>query len=296
MKTILLACSIACSFISFAQMSGNQVYSNSYNNGNYSSNYGSGGSIKSTDQTLTITSKVLLNDVADAYLLTVGLNQEATTVEECNKLINNRINAVLSKLKKLGIKQEDSYVDFITQTKVYDYDVNVQEAEQIQTGFEIKKNINIYFKDISLMDQIVEICATEEIYDIINIEYLIEDVNAVYNKLFDEAMEIAESRKAQFEKHGSRPVSDHYQVTSDQFNTIFPKSQYKQYEAKESSNLNVYNNKSHSRYIRKEARKNTTYYYQGVNVSSFDKVIGLENPQVGVQFTLTLTIVYQLNN
>lgn len=296
MKIFFLAVAMTSTTLSFGQVSGNQVYSNSHSNGNYGVNYQNGGSIQSTDKTLTITSKVLLNDVADAYLLTVGLNQEATTVKECNELINERIDNALAKLRKLGIKEEDSYVDFITQTKVYDYDVNLRGAEQIQTGFEIKKNINLYFKDLSLIDQIVEICATEEIYDIINVEYLIEDINAVYNRLFDEAMKVAESRKAQFEKHGSKPVSDKYQVVSDQFNSIFPKTQYRQYEAKESSSLNVYNNNSNSSYVRKEARKNKTYYYQGVSVSAFDKVIGMANPKIGVQFTMTLTIVYQLNN
>ena len=253
-----------------------------------------GGSMTSTEHTLTITTSVLLNEVADSYLLTVGLNQEATTVKECNELINDRIEKTLSSLRKIGVSKEDSYVDFITQTKVYDYTIDNSEAEQLEIGFEIKKNINIYFTDITLMDQIVEICAQEEIYDIINIEYIIEDVSAVYNQLFEEAMSIAESKKEQFEKFCSRSVSDNYRVLSDNFFSVFPKSQYKQYEAKESSQLNVINH-NRNQFVRKEARKNRTYYYQGLNVSDFDKVLGIQNPQVGVQHSMTVTVEYKLN-
>lgn len=280
--------------LSNAQLSGNQVYSNSRSSGNNYGQIGSGGgrSIQSTEQTVTITTNVLLNDVADSYMLTVGLNQEAETVLECNALINKRISNVLSKLKKLGIKTENSYVDFVTQTKVYDYAVGQSEAEQFQVGFEIKKNVNIHFEDVLLMDKIVEICAEEEIYDIINVEYLIDDINAIYERLMEEAFQLAEARKKNFEKYSSYEVSNKFRLISEDFNSIFPKTQYKQYEAKESSDLSVYNNRN--QYVRKEMRKNRTFYYQGVPVNQYDKVIGLENPQIGVQHSLQVTIEYRL--
>jgi uncharacterized protein YggE len=296
MKRLLFIFLVGSTSVSIAQISGNQVYNNTHSSGHCNTNLSGGGSIKSTHETLTITTSVLLNEVADSYLLTVGLNQEAKTVKECNTSINERIENALAKLRKLGITKDDSYVDFITQTKVYEYEVSTNEAEQLQTGFEIKKNINLYFEDLSLMDQIVEICATEEIYDIINIEYLITDVNAIYNRLFAEAMSVVVSRKEQFEKFGSRPVSDNYRIVSDQFHSVFPKTQYQKYEAKESAELNVYNNDSRARFVRKEARKNTTYYYQGLDVSAFDKVIGAQIPEIGVQHSMTLIVEFRLNN
>ena len=298
---LLTALIISTSALSFAQIGGNQVYANSHssnNSYNYLSTKNGGGtvsSIQSTDHLLTITSSVLLHQVADRYLLTVGLNQEAETVLACNTAINKRITEVLNGLKKLGIKTEDTYVDFVTQTKVYDYEVGQSEARQLERGFEIKKNINIHFEDILLMDQIVEICASEEIYDIINIEYLIDDINSVYERLFEEAMAVAEARKKTFEKYGSRSLSSKYRVVSDNFRSVFPKTQYKQYEAKESSDLNIYqSNNRYANYVRKEARKNRTFYYEGLSTGNFDKVIGMRNPQIGVQHALTLTVEYQL--
>lgn len=292
---------VSTSVLSLAQIGGNQVYTNSHSSNNpyhYSSPKGGGGnvsSMQSTDRLLTITSSVLLHEVADRYLLTVGLNQEAETVLACNTAINKRIAQVLNALKKLGIKAEDTYVDFVTQTKVYDYEVGQTEAQQLERGFEIKKNINIHFEDILLMDQIVEICASQEIYDIINIEYLIDDINVIYERLFEEAMVVAEARKKTFEKFGSRSVSSKYRVVSDNFFSVFPKTQYKQYEAKESSDLNIYqSNNRYTSYVRKEARKNRTFYYEGLFTGNFDKVIGMQNPQIGVQHALTLTIEYQL--
>lgn len=298
-KCLLAALFGGYAFLGIAQIGGNQVYSNThtYNNHNaYLNGAASQSNVRSSDSLLTITTSVLLNENADSYMLTVGLNQEAKTVQECNVLINKRINNALEALSKLGISKENSYVDFVTQTKVYDYIVGENQADQIETGFEIKKNINLKFDDILLMDRIVEICAEQEIYDIINIEYLVDDINAVYERLFKEAMEISDSRKELFEEFGTKSATGKYRVVSDQFSSVFPKTQYKQYEARESSDLRVDTHYSYNKkFVRKEARKNRTFYYQGLGANGFDKVMGMSNPQIGVQHSLTLEVEYRLD-
>lgn len=283
------------STLSFSQFGGNQVYSNSNQYGyQYSQSVSSNPSILSNDSILTITTNVLLHQVADQYVLTVGMNQEALTVLDCNTLINERISRLKKKLTSFGIEEEDVYVDFVTQTKIYDYEVEREQATQIETGFEIKKNINLRFKNIDLIDVIIESCSEEKIYDIINLEYIVDDINEVYEKLMSEAMQIAENRKNTFLQYSSKELAGEYRLVGDNFNSTFPKTQYKQYEAKESSTLSVYSKNYNEHYIRKEARKNKTFYYQGIPVSGFDKVIGHDSPDISVQHSLTITVQFEI--
>ncbi len=82
----------------YSQISGNEVYGNANYNNNYNGpSYQSSPkrTIYTTDSTLVLSANIMLNKIADSYLLTVGLNQEAKTAAECNQLMNIRI----SKLK-----------------------------------------------------------------------------------------------------------------------------------------------------------------------------------------------------
>ena len=80
-KNGLLLLTAVLSFGSIAQIGGNQVYgNNSYgytNNSNY--NTVQKRTITSTDSTLIITTSILMNKLADHYLISVGTNQEAKT-------------------------------------------------------------------------------------------------------------------------------------------------------------------------------------------------------------------------
>lgn len=295
-KNTFLALTIALSFNSFSQIGGNQVYGNS----NYSHNQNYGAiqkrTITSTDSTLIISTNILLNKIADNYLISVGLNQEAKTVIECNTIINKRIEGLKKDLVSLGIEADDLYVDFISQTKVYDYDVSENESEQLEAGFEIKKNIIIRLSDIDKMDLLIEKCAKQEIYDIIKVDYVNDNIDNTYDKMFDQALAFIESRKNRYLKTSSQKLTGNKRIVSDNFYSVYPKSQYKKYEAYESSSLTVQNKNYSAHYIRKEARKNKTFYYDGVQTSGFDKIINSSTPDVGIQYVLTVTMIYSVSN
>ena len=124
--------------VSQAQISGNQIYgNNSYNGNNYNqSNLPNNAVVSINDNHLTVTVKLLQNKKADGFVITLGLNEEDETVSGCSKKINARIDGFLDKIKTLGIKKENVYIDFISQTKIYDFEVNGMNSEQIEKGFE----------------------------------------------------------------------------------------------------------------------------------------------------------------
>lgn len=279
----------------YAQIGGNQVYGN--HNNNYVNSFNQSiqkTTITSTDSTLNLNARILLNKEADTYLLTVGVNQEAKTAIDCNKMINARIKSLKAALLPLGIKKDDIYVDFISQTKIYDYEIGDKQAEQHAVGYEIKKNINIRMDDIDLIDQLVERSAEQEIFDIIKVEYIDNNIQATYNQMYKEAIVFIKSRKKLFLETSSVELTDASRVLGDNFYAVYPKSQYKRYEAFETSNINVYRAHYSDDYISKETRKQATYYYEGVPTSGFDKIINASSPRIGIQYVLNLSMVFEI--
>ena len=278
-----------------AQISGNQIYGNKrYNENNYNQNVLPNNTVVSiNDNHLTVTVKMLLNKKADGFVITLGLNQEDETVSGCSKKINTRIDGFLDKIKALGIKKENCYIDFISQTKIYDFNANLETAQQIDKGFEIKKNIIITTSNANSLEKLIAIASDFEIHDIIKVEYFNNDTNAIHNSLFDEALVLAEAKKIRYMKSFGKRVIGTPSAT-EEFATVFPKTQYKMYQAFESAEIETnYNNRN--QYLKKIARKNKTFYYDGISSAGFDKVINPNQTEVGIQYVLTLTMTYKID-
>jgi uncharacterized protein YggE len=278
-----------------AQISGNQVYGNNrYNENNYNQNGLPNNTVVSiNDNHLTVTVKMLLNKKADGFVITLGLNQEDETVSGCSKKINTRIDGFLDKIKALGIKKDNCYIDFISQTKIYDFNVNLETAQQIDKGFEIKKNIIITTSNANSLEKLIAIASDFEIHDIIKVDYFNNDTNAIHNSLFDEALVLAEAKKIRYMKSfGKRIIGT--PTATEEFATVFPKTQYKMYQAFESAEIET-NQNNRNQYLKKIARKNKTFYYDGISAAGFDKVINPNQTEVGIQYVLTLTMAYKID-
>ena len=278
-----------------AQISGNQVYGNNrYNENNYNQNGLPNNTVVSiNDNHLTVTVKMLLNKKADGFVITLGLNQEDETVSGCSKKINARIDGFLDKIKALGIKKDNCYIDFISQTKIYDFNVNLETAQQIDKGFEIKKNIIITTSNANSLEKLIAIASDFEIHDIIKVDYFNNDTNAIHNSLFDEALLLAEAKKIRYMKSfGKRIIGT--PTATEEFATVFPKTQYKMYQAFESAEIET-NHNNRNQYLKKIARKNKTFYYDGISTAGFDKVINPNQIEVGIQYVVTLTMTYKID-
>lgn len=281
--------------ISQAQISGNQIYgNNSYNGNNYNqSNLPNNAVVSINDNHLTVTVKLLQNKKADGFVITLGLNEEDETVSGCSKKINARIDGFLDKIKTLGIKKENVYIDFISQTKIYDFEVSGLNSEQVDKGFEIKKNIIITTSNVNSLEKLIALASDFEIHDVIKVDYFNSDTNAIHNALFDEALVLAEAKKIRYMKSFGKRIVGTPNAT-EEFATVFPETQYKTYQAFETAEIQTnYNNRSP--YLKKIARKNKTFYYDGISSAGFDKVINPNQTEVGIQYVLTLTMTYKID-
>ncbi|WP_291135403.1 SIMPL domain-containing protein [Flavobacterium sp. UBA7663] len=278
-----------------AQISGNQVYGkNNYNGNNYNQeSLPNNSKVSINDNVLSVSVKILLNKKADGFVMTFGLNEEDETVAGCSKKITARITGFIEKMKSLGVKKENVYIDFISQTKIYDFEVNGMNSEQIEKGFEIKKNIIVSTSNVNSLEKIIALASDFEIHDVIKVEYYNNETDAIHNSLFDEALVLAEAKKIRYMKaFGKRIIGT--PTATEEFATVFPKTQYNTYQAFETAEIQTnYNNRSP--YLKKIARKNKTFYYDGISSAGFDKVINPNQTEVGIQYVMTITMHYKID-
>ncbi|WP_353148502.1 SIMPL domain-containing protein [Flavobacterium sp.] len=281
----------------FAQISGNQIYkdkNNTYHRNENTTIINTSPNITMNDSMLFITTKVLLNQKADQFLITLGVNEESKSSISCDNQINNRISDLISKLKYFGIKKEAISVDFISQSKIYDNQFIRDTIKEYEKGFEIKKNIIIATNRLENIDLIIKTAAEFKIYDIVKVDYLNDDLTAIHDEIFDEALKICRSKKDKYLRAFNRTETGQVNM-SEQFYFVFPETQYNEYKAFETTEFETNYNNYTARVIKKE-RKNTTYYYNGIDCRGFDKVIHAAETEVGVQYILTINISVKLAN
>lgn len=274
-----------------AQVGGNQLYQSQ------STNYNRTGveikPVYSTDSTLVITSRVLLNKSADSYMITIGVNSIAKTVKEANELTNTKIENVSRKIKKLGISKSNIYVDFISETKMYDHKITDREIHEYFEGFSIRKNLIIKTNNLSDIDKIIDYCSEFEIYDIVKVDYRSENLEKINQELFDEAVNVSKKKKKRFLENSSIQLSNTYRIVSESFKIYFPKNLYKQYN--EAFETSIVNNHYTNSFVKKEFRKERTFYYDGIDTEvGVDKIIDKTSPKVGIQYIMELVIIYDL--
>jgi uncharacterized protein YggE len=275
-----------------AQVSGNLNYSSSSRN--YRSPSINTQSIVATDSTLTITASVLTTLKPDHYVLTVGLHQEGKTVKEANEEIEKRINTVVKKMSRIGVSKDDYFVDFISQIKNYDYKVSDTEITQFFDSFVLRKNLIVKAKSLETVEKIIGFCAIENIYDIIKVDYISRDVESVNDDLFDEAIKVIKRKKKRYEKHSSKGITGLYRLNNENFSIYYPRDAYKEYnEAFETGS--VEEGRYSNSYTVRKVKKETTFYYDGVEFRrGVDKIIDTISPEVGIQYLITVSVVYDL--
>ena len=230
-----------------------------------------------------IDAKILTSVDTKEYVAVFGLAQEADTLQAANKKLQDQVATFRSGLNALGVRPEDTYVDFITQNRVYDYVVKGSTAREKVSGFQIKENFAIRFKEHSLLDQIVPLAAQGGIFDLIKVDYVTSDLNTVRAQMTAEAQKILKQKEESYAKLGIKltPVS----IAAENFDTFQPFEAYNSYKAFETGNVD-------DNYRVVERRKNSTFYFEPLAPGKFDLVLTPMGLEPHVQCTLFLRMKY----
>ncbi|MEM6804480.1 MAG: SIMPL domain-containing protein [Bacteroidota bacterium] len=247
-----------------------------------------------SDTSFLITAKILMNLNADSYRLTLSLNQEVKSIQECKKLIDNRIKTYLTAIEPLDIGKDNIYIDRTGQYPIYGYDIEKKTANQIQEGYEINRNIILQVNARETVNQLIDIAAEQSIHDIVKMEHLIHNPEQIYEELFENALGVIHKKKDLYLNASGLQVKQASMVFSEYFEFIFPESRYKKYEAARSSEVVAYSYRS--KRFKEDQRKKQTYFYEGMSYSGFDRLINPQKVKVGLQAVFSLQIKFEREN
>jgi uncharacterized protein YggE len=294
--SVLLAANPALSQGAGNKAAANAVQNPSQGDGNgnrrFPANYGPGSveQIASEQPNLMVTTfqfidaKVLTSIPTKTYVAVFGLNQEADRLEEANRRILDQTSRLRQALVTLGVGADDIFLDYISQTRTYDYQIKDNTAREKQAGYQIKENLSIRFRERALLDRIVPLAAQFGVYDLIKVEYQTEDLAAIRARMMEEAQKIIRKKEASYAALGVKitPVS----IAAEVFDAFQPYDAYSAYRAFETGSVD-------DNYRVVERRKNSTLYFDPLDPARFDAVlapVGLE-PQVQCAFMVRVKYV-----
>lgn len=276
--------------VCFAQESGNRIYGNQgYSQNKRNPPLGDGNLMSSGN--FQIEASVLLNIKPDSFVAVFGVAQSAQGADESNTKVNTQIDEFTKNLSGLGITKSDIYVDFITQNRIYDFEVKGDVAQQFLQGFETKKTIAVKYKSRDLFEKILSAAAKAQIFDLIKVDYIVSDFDSVREKLFDEATKVIKQKEVRYRTAFDMTMKA-IGLAVEKYDAFYPAERYENYQAYESGSAQntSYNNGKTFVYL----RKGSTFFYEPLNGNKFDRIINPIGIEPTVQFTVYLQVQYKL--
>ena len=245
-----------------------------------------------TNTSMFVDADVLINVKADEFVAVFGLSQEGETVAECNEKMAAVVKEFTDALLALKIAEDDLFLDFVTQTKIYGFEVAGEIAKEKLVGFELKKNLSIHYRDRLLIDQLVVTAARSQVYDLIKVDYIVSDVNLMQDKLMGEATKVIQQKVARYNKLLGIKLVLPAQVFAEIPAVYYPTEMYDSYTAAETESID--GPPDRQRFTVQRARKGATFVFNGLSGDGFDQVINPVVIEPVVQFTLHLKVKYEV--
>lgn len=327
MKKIILIIAITLCLYNFfyGQSAGNVIYNNPYviNPQRVSVNMG-----KAYENTTEISAEVLMNIPASSYSVIFSVTQNGTTANETDSLMNVRINTVEYELSKLGINKKDVHIDIISFVPSYSLTLENKRfsktANEIPIGFQLKKNIHILIYDYDLLEELTSIMAKAEIYDIVKVDYNLDNLKEYFDTIRRTATDIIKSKEKDYKLMGLRiDIENMY----DGFNATYPLERYASYtayytgssieeisvakkkkekvaqnavitgkNARVNININNKDEEDDTEFIVKYSDKNKTIYYNKIAFNQFDEVLNADFTEPRIQIVYSLKAKYKVEN
>lgn len=294
-SALMLGCMMLASGYSWAQTSGNIGYEQNGGKARAEQSERServltAQDLPPTNTSMFIDADVLMNVKADEFVAVFGISEEGASVQEANEKMDAAVKEFTEALKALHVRDSDIFVDFITQPKIYGFDLEGDVAREKLTGFELKKNVSVHYTDRDMLDKLVVAAAQAQIYDLIKVDYVVKDTNAVQDMLMGEASAVIKQKVARYEKLLGIKVEPLAQVYAERPAIHYPTEMYDSYTAADSESIS----RPNPRYTIQQAPKGRTFFFNGLDGNGFDKVIHPVIVEPVVQFTLYLKVKYEI--
>lgn len=273
----------------FGQESGNRIYDKSGERAEPSNGIILTTENKDVVPVPYVEAYVLMNAAPDGFVAMFGAAQEGATPAESNQKVNAQLEQFLSAIEKLGVKRGDTYVDMISQNRVYNFVTgNDNVIREKLAGFETKKTISVRYQERAVLEQLMTAAARVSIFDLIKVDYVINDMSKIRSRLFEEASTVIKRKEGAYKNSLGLNIK-RAAVAQEKYETHYPAELYETYKAFESGAVET-DYGSNRRIIRE--RKSSTSFLEPLDSSAFDTVINAHGIEPMVQFTLFLRVRY----
>ncbi len=230
------------------------------------------------ENTTNISIKGIANIKPDALVAVYAVIQSGNTIKETNDMMDERIDAIKNQLK--AYRGIDIYVDMITMLPLYDV---VRERKrfsktynEVPTGFELKKNIHVKFKNGNQINEIMKVLAQYEVYDLIKVDYSVNNIDSIKKEMMNKAKLIMQDRIKLYEGFMGNTLSSMDKYVNDGFKMYLPAELYRKYTGYQNTSMKFTNDKTYGSNVN-QIYKSSAVYYSPVANKEFDFVI---NPTV----------------
>lgn len=184
----------------------------------------------------------LSNCTADSYLAIFTLTQVGKSQREADELMGARINAVREGLKAAGADAE-LFVDMISFLPIYESEevkklFSKTTYNEIPKGFELKKNLHFRYRDPRVLELLVTVCAQSEIYDLVRVDYFIDDMEKKKAEMMARGESMLKSRIERQKGLMNEDFADKDRQLAEGFAVYYPVEQYRTYTTYHSTTLN----------------------------------------------------------
>lgn len=228
------------------------------------------------NSTLIIDVRALQNVKASSYTAVFNISQIAETAEATKNLMSIKIENIKNELAKIGLKENNVAVDVISFIPVYEVEVTKKLFSKTYTevpkGFELQQNIHIQFTKTNQFENILSACANNEVYNLVKVDYFIDNITEVYKNLQTQLLALIKDKKEYYSVLGF-DLEDYNVLMADQKYCYFPKDFYNHYQAFNSISFEALKQKRGVTTVKKQ----TSYYYQPLTYENYDIVV---NPSV----------------
>jgi len=184
----------------------------------------------------------LSNVTADSYLAIFTMTQVGESQREADELMGAKIDSVRARLRTAGADAE-LFTDMISFLPIYETDAikkifSKTTYNEIPAGFELKKNLHFRYRDPRVLELLVTICAQSEIYDLVRVDYFIDDIEKKKAEMMVKGEALLKSRMARHELLMNEDFKTKDRQLAEGFAVHYPVEQYRTYTTYHSTKLN----------------------------------------------------------
>lgn len=312
MVVILSLLSASIPFYTQAQVSGNSRYPGSmpqdsptrkagnilYLNDNNTKNFVDANGLQSPplpdENEVVISVSGIYNAPPDEYVATFSMIQVGESAELTDQAMNARIEAFKQGIKATGLKDADIYVDMISFVPKYQYELEQRifskTYNEVPSGFELRKNVLIRYKEPSALDKLISVAAKSEIYDLVKVDCFIQNPQPFKDSLKTHCVNEIREKIKRYKSLDVR-LDTLKKTIAEQFDQIYPQNRYSLYLAfsrpvPPSGKKNFLNTN--------ENEKAVSQYYSALDYSRFDIVVNPTILEPPIQIIYRLTVRYFL--